>query len=72
MGKKIFKLIFLFIVILGLGSGVYITISRDVQEKQEIQHVEELFASLQNKEADVAKFYTYGDSLGVAGSLDNI
>ena len=34
--------------------------------------MEELFASLQNREAEIAKFYTYGDSLGLSGSLDNI
>lgn len=72
MGKQIFKMIFLLIVVFGISSGVYITVSRDVQEKQEVEQVEELFASLQNKEAEIAKFYTYGDSLGLSGSLDNI
>ena len=72
MGKQIFKMIFLLIVVFGICSGVYITVSRDVQEKQEIEQVEELFASLHNREAEIAKFYTYGDSLGLSGSLDNI
>ena len=72
MGKQIFKMIFLLIVVFGICSGVYITVSRDVQEKQEIEQVEELFASLQNREAEIAKFYTYGDSLGLSGSLNNI
>lgn len=72
MWKQIFKMIFLLIVVFGISSGVYITVSRDVQEKQEVEQVEELFASLQNKEAEIAKFYTYGDSLGLSGSLDNI
>lgn len=72
MGKQIFKMIFLLIVVFGISSGVYITVSRDVQEKQEVEQVEELFASLQNKEAEIVKFYTYGDSLGLSGSLDNI
>jgi len=72
MGKQIFKIIFLIIIIFGIGSGVYIATSRDKAEKLEIQHIEELFTSLQNKEVQVAKFYTYGDSLNVEGSLDNI
>ena len=72
MGKQIFKMIFLLIVVFGICSGVYITVSRDVQEKQEIEQVEELFASLQNREAEIAKFYTYGDSLGLSGSLENL
>lgn len=72
MGKQIFKFIFLLIVVFGIGSGIYITVSRDVQAKQEIRQVEDIFNSLQNKEAEIAKFYTYGDSFNVSGSLDNV
>lgn len=72
MGKQIFKLIFLLIVVFGIGSGIYINVSRDAQKKQEIKQVEDIFNSLQNKEAEIAKFYTYGDSLNVSGSLDNV
>ena len=72
MGKQIFKFIFLLIVVFGIGSGIYITVSRDVQEKQEIKQVEDIFNSLQNREAEIAKFYTYGDSFNVSGSLNNI
>lgn len=72
MGKQVFKIIFLLIIVFGICSGVYITISRDVQEKQEIKQVEDIFSSLQNREAEISKFYTYGDSFNVSGSLDNI
>lgn len=72
MGKQIFKSIFLMIIVFGIFSGVYIATSRDKAEKLEIQHIEELFTSLQNREVQVAKFYTYGDSLNIEGSLDNV
>lgn len=72
MVKQIVKSIFVLIVIFGIGSGIYIAVSRDREEKQEIKQVEDVFTSLQNREASVAKFYTYGDSFNIAGSLENI
>ena len=72
MGKQIIKMIFLMIVVFGICAGIYIPISRNNDKKQEIKKVEELFASLQSKEAQIAKFYTYGDTLNVSGSLENV
>lgn len=72
MGKQIVKIIFLMIVIFGICVGIYIPISRDNDRKQEIKKVEDLFATLQSKEAQISKFYTYGDTLNVAGSLENV
>lgn len=72
MGKQIVKIIFLIIIIFGIGSGIYIAVSRSNNEKNEIEKVENFFTSLQNKEAQIAKFYTYGDSFSVSGSLENI
>lgn len=72
MGKQIIKTIFLMIVVFGIFAGIYIPISRDNNKKQEIKKVEELFTSLQSKEAQISKFYTYGDTLNVAGSLENV
>lgn len=72
MGKQIIKMIFLIMVIFGIGSGIYIAASRSTNKKMEIQKVEDLFNSLQNREVQVSKFYTYGDTLNVSGSLENI
>lgn len=72
MGKQIFKIIFLMIIVFGVVSGIYVEVSRNNEKKQELKQVEDLFLSLQHKEAKIAKFYTYGDSLNVEGSLDGI
>jgi N-acetylmuramoyl-L-alanine amidase len=72
MGKKIVKMIFLMMIIFGIASGIYIAVSRNNDRKIKIQKMENVFNSLQNKEVQVSKFYTYGDTLNVAGSLENI
>ena len=72
MGKQIIKMIFLIMVIFGICSGIYIAVSRNNNKKMEIKKVEDLFNSLQNREAQISKFYTYGDTLNISGSLENI
>lgn len=72
MGKQIIKMIFLIMVIFGICSGIYIAASRSSNKKMEIQKVEDLFSSLQNREVQVSNFYTYGDTLNISGSLENI
>lgn len=72
MGKKFFKMIFLLIIIFGVVSGIYIAISRDIEEKLSKKQVEDLFTNLQNREATIYKFYTYGTSLNLEGSVDGV
>lgn len=72
MGKKIVKILFLMLIIFGIASGIYISIDKNNDKKQDIQKVDNVFGNLQSKSATVTKFFTYGDTLNVTGSLNNI
>lgn len=72
MGKKIVKLIFLIIIFIGIGSGVFITVKRENSKKEDKRKIDDIFASVQTKTATVTNFYTYGDTLNIEGKLSNI
>lgn len=72
MGKKIVKLIFLILVFIGIGSGIFITLKRSNAEKVDKKKIEEMFESVQTKPITVTNFYTYGDTLNIEGELSNI
>lgn len=72
MGKKIVKILFFILIIFGIASGIYISINKNNVKKQDIQKVDNVFGNLQSKSATVTKFFTYGDTLNVTGSLSNI
>ena len=72
MGKKIVKLIFLIIIFIGIGSGVFITVKRENAKKEDKKKIEDIFSSVQTKTATLTNFYTYGDTLNIEGKLSNI
>lgn len=72
MGKKLVKLIFLILVFVGVGSGIFITIKRANGKREAQKKVDSIFASVQTKTAIVTNFYTYGDTLNIEGKLSNI
>ena len=72
MGKKIVKLIFLILIFIGIGSGVFIKLKRENIKKEDKRKIESIFASVQTKTVTLTNFYTYGDSLNVEGKLTNV
>lgn len=72
MGKKIVKILFLILVIFGLFSGIYISMNKNNTKKYDNLKIDNVFGNLQSKTVTVTSFYTYGDSLNVAGSLSNV
>lgn len=72
MGKKIVKLVFLILVFIGIGSGIFITIKRANADKVDKKKIDEIFASVQSKGITVTNFYTYGDTLNIEGEILNI
>ena len=72
MGKKIVKLIFLILVFVGIGSGIFITAKRGNAKKEEQNRIVEMFETVQSKTVTVTNFYTYGDTLNIEGELSNI
>ena len=72
MGKKVVKIIFLILVFIGISSGVFITMDRKNEEKKDKQSIEDIFNSVQSKNAIVTNFYTYGDTLNIEGKIENI
>lgn len=72
MGKKLVKLVFLILVFIGIGSGIFITVKRANAEKVDQKKIAEMFNSVQTKPITVTNFYTYGDTLNIEGELSNI
>ena len=72
MGKKIIKLIFLILVFIGIGSGIFITVRKANSKREDQKKVDSIFASVQNKTATVTNFYTYGDTLNIEGKFLNV
>ena len=72
MGKKIVKLIFLILIFIGIGSGVFITLKREGTKREDKKKIDDIFSSVQTKTATITNFYTYGDTLKIEGKLSNI
>lgn len=72
MGKKIVKLIFLILVFIGIGSGVWITAKRENIKKEDKEKLTNIFTRTQTKTATLSNFYTYGDTLNIDGKITNI
>lgn len=72
MGKRIVKLIFLILVFIGIGSGLFIAIRRENVKKEDKKRIDEIFSSVQTKAVTLTNFYTYGDTLNIEGEISNI
>ena len=72
MGKKIVKLFFLFLVFIGISSGIFITYKRESKKNEDKKKIDDIFSSVQTKTANLTNFYTYGDTLNIEGELSNI
>lgn len=72
MGKGIVKIVFLILVFIGIGSGIFITAKRKNDESEKKARIEAIFSEVQQKPATLTKVYTYGDTLNIEGKISNI
>lgn len=72
MAKKIFQVIILCIIFFGIACGVYVFMGKNNEKKHEEEKIASVFENMQNTKATATKVYTYGDTLSVSGTLNNI
>ena len=67
--KKIWQLIIILPIIVGIVIGIGISVSNQIKTNNENQKIDNIFANLDSKYAEITKFYTYGTSLNLEGKL---
>lgn len=67
--KRIWQLIIIVPILVGIIIGVGISVSNQIKANKETQKMDNIFASLETKPAEVTKFYTYGTSLNIEGKV---
>ncbi|MBR3697648.1 MAG: N-acetylmuramoyl-L-alanine amidase [Clostridia bacterium] len=72
MRKMIIKLLFLSLVLIGIGSGIFVNIKRAYNRKESQRRIDNIFTSVQSRTAILTNFYTYGDTLNIEGKLSNV
>lgn len=72
MLKKIFKILVIILMLIGIYFGISITIKKEVPEIQQKQKESNIFNMIQVKPVDVTKFYTYGRAFNIDGKISNI
>ena len=73
MLKKIFKMVIMLLIFLGLVLGIFITVKNMMPEtKKKNSFNNKIFDMIQVQEAEITKCFTYGRSLNVEGSITNI
>ena len=72
MIKKLFKIIVIGLIILGVAYGVVITVKRRVPHFSKNEIEENVINMIQTKTAKITSFYTYGRALNLKGELTGI
>lgn len=67
--KRIWQLIIIVPILIGIIIGVGIAVSNQIKANEETQKMDNIFASLEKKPAEITKFYTYGTSLNIDGKI---
>ena len=70
--KKVLILIIIIPIMVGVASGIYVAISNQVEISNDNEKLDNVFGIASSKYAEVTKFYTYGTSLGIEGSISGI
>lgn len=70
--KRIWKLIIVVPIVLGIIVAVGITLKNQTDKLNEKNKIENLFGKLSSKPIEITRFYTYGTSLNVEGTIDGI
>ena len=72
MIKKVFRLVILVLIVIGIVLGIMVTIKKQVPEFSEKEINEKIFGMIQEKEANLTAFYTYGRAFNFKGNITNI
>lgn len=72
MLNRIFKLIVIILMIIGICLGVSITIKKELPKKRQEENMTNIINKIQVKSADIKEFYTYGRAFNIAGEINNI
>lgn len=67
--KRIWQLVIIVPILIGIIIGVSISVSNQIKANKETQKMDNIFASLEKKPAEITKFYTYGTSLNIEGKI---
>lgn len=72
MVKKVLKTVILVLAILGVVFGIRMTLEKTIPKNNQKKIYENVFGSLQQKEAEITSFYTYGRAINITGKIENI
>ncbi len=70
--KRIWQLVIILPIVIGVIIGIGIAISNQVNMNKENQKIANIFGNLESQPAEITKFYTYGTSLNVEGKVKGI
>ncbi len=72
MLKKVFKIVILILMVIGICYGISITFKKTLPDKLQKEAENNIFNMIQTKTAEVTNFYTYGRSFNISGKLGNV
>jgi len=70
--KKIWQLIIIVPILIGIGVGVYISVNKQIEISNDNGKMDSVFGNASSKAAKVTKFYSFGTSLNVEGKIESI
>ena len=70
--KKIWQLIIIIPILIGVVIGIYISIRKQVQISSNNSKIESVFGSVSSKTAKITKYYSFGTSLNIEGKIEGI
>ncbi len=72
MVKKIFSIVIIILMLIGIYFGISITIKKEIPEIENKEKKNNIFSMVQQKSIQATKFYVYGRAFNVEGKIDNI
>lgn len=72
MLKKLFRIIVLILMVIGIVYGVSISIHKKIPTKKQREAESNFLNKIQTKSASLTEFYTYGRSFNVRGIIKNV
>lgn len=72
MVKKIFSIVMIILMLIGIYFGISITIKKEIPEIENKEKKNNIFSMVQQKSIQATKFYVYGRAFNIEGKIDNI
>ncbi len=72
MLKNFLKGLLIFLMLVGIGYGISITIRKEIPERNSRMSEVKIYNKIQTKTAELTNFYTYGKSFNITGKISNI